>query len=32
MSTRKWLKERGRDARSMSRSPTPPAAATKSRF
>jgi splicing factor U2AF subunit len=30
MSTRKWLKERGRDARSMSKSPTPPAA--KSRF
>ena len=26
MSTRKWLKERGRDERSMSRSPTPPAA------
>ncbi|KAL5411904.1 hypothetical protein PMIN04_010060 [Paraphaeosphaeria minitans] len=24
MSTRKWLKERGRDERSMSRSPTPP--------
>lgn len=30
MCTRKWLKERGRDARSMSRSPTPPA--TKNRF
>ncbi|KAF1837124.1 RNA-binding domain-containing protein [Decorospora gaudefroyi] len=30
MCTRKWLKERGRDARSMSRSPTPPAA--KNRF
>lgn len=25
MCTRKWLKERGRDARSMSKSPTPPA-------
>ena len=25
MCTRKWLKERGRDERSMSRSPTPPA-------
>lgn len=25
MATRKWLKERGRDERSMSRSPTPPA-------
>jgi splicing factor U2AF 35 kDa subunit len=24
MSTRKWLQERGRDPRSMSRSPTPP--------
>jgi splicing factor U2AF subunit len=25
MGTRKWLKERGRDERSMSKSPTPPA-------
>jgi splicing factor U2AF subunit len=32
MCTRKWLHERGRDARSMSRSPTPPAAAAPKRF
>jgi splicing factor U2AF subunit len=32
MSTRKWLKERGRDERSMSRSPTPPAGVAAKRF
>ena len=32
MCTRKWLKERGRDERSLSRSPTPPAASTAKRF